>query len=153
MLGFLFMRGYNLVDMKNIINKTKKEALLTRMQKYKIFERDIQEKFIRSKGKGGQNVNKSATCVYLKHKLTGIEVKCHTERSQFLNRFLARRRLVNKIETLILGKQSEERRRIEKIRRQKRKRSKRAKEKILKLKRIRSDKKKLRFGIDAYSEE
>ena len=139
--------------MRNIINTSKKEALLAKMQKYRVFEKDIREKFIRSKGKGGQNVNKVSTCVYLKHKPTGIEVKCRAERSQGLNRFLARRRLINKIEALILGKQSEERRRIERIRRQKRKRSKRAKEKILKLKRIRSDKKKLRSAMDTYNEE
>ncbi len=126
------------------ISKTKKETLKKKMQNLGIQEEDIEEKFIRSSGKGGQKVNKTSTCVYLKHRPTGIEVKCQRERSQVLNRFLARRILANKIETLILGRLSEERKRIEKIRRQKRKRSRRAKEKMLKAKRERGEKKKER---------
>lgn len=126
------------------ISTTKKEILKKKMQELGIYEKDLREKFIRSQGKGGQNVNKTSTCVYLKHGPTGLEVKCQRERSQNLNRFLARRILVNKIETLILGKLSEERKKIEKIRRQKRKRSKRAKEKMLEYKAKRSQKKKER---------
>ena len=126
------------------VNKAKEEALRKKMEKLGIFEEDIEEKFIHSSGRGGQNVNKVATCVYLKHKLTGTEVKYQKERSQALNRFLARRCLVDKIETTILGVQSEEMKRIEKIRRQKRKRSRRAKEKILKDKKERAEKKKMR---------
>lgn len=109
-----------------------------------IREEDIDEKFIRSSGKGGQKVNKSSSCVYLKHKTTGIEVKCQKERSQVLNRFLARRILVNKIEVMVLGRLSEEKKRIEKIRRQKRRRSVRAKEKMLKEKSQRAEKKRMR---------
>ncbi len=113
------------------ISKNKEDALRQKMEELGIFEKDIKEKFIRSGGKGGQNVNKVATCVYLKHLPTKIEVKCQQERSQALNRFLARRILADKIEAKILGRESEEQQRIEKIRRQKRKRSKRAKLKIL----------------------
>lgn len=113
------------------VNPDKEEALRLRMEKLGIQEGDLIEKFIRSGGKGGQNVNKVETCVYLKHIPTGLEVKCQRERSQSINRFLARRILTDKIETKILGKESEARQRIEKIRRQKRKRSKRAKEKML----------------------
>lgn len=109
-----------------------------------IREEDIEEKFIRSSGKGGQKVNKASSCVYLKHKPTGIEVKCQKERSQALNRFFARRILVNKIETMVLGRLSEEKKRIEKIRRQKRKRSVRSKEKMLREKTQRAEKKKMR---------
>jgi protein subunit release factor B len=111
------------------------------MEKLGIREADIVEKFIRSGGHGGQNVNKVATCVYLKHLPSGFEVKCQQERLQSLNRFLARRILTDKIETAILGKQSAEEQRIAKIRRQKRKRSKRAKEKMLADKRHVSEKK------------
>jgi len=114
------------------------------MAKLGIQEKDFREKFIRSSGKGGQKVNKTSSCVYLKHKPTGIEVKCQRERSQSLNRFLALRILVNKIEALVLGKESDKQKRIEKIRRQKRKRSKRAKEKMLQNKREKAEKKKLR---------
>ncbi|MCK4809678.1 MAG: peptide chain release factor-like protein [Candidatus Omnitrophica bacterium] len=128
----------------SIISKVKKEALEGKMRELNIREEDIEEKFIRSGGKGGQKVNKTSTCVYLRHVPTGIEVKCQRERSQALNRFFARRILTNKIETLKLGKLSEERKRIEKIRRQKRKRSRRAKEKILQDKAKRGEKKKIR---------
>ena len=107
-------------------------------------EEDIVEKFIRAQGAGGQNVNKVSTCVYLRHLPTGVEVKCQQERSQALNRFLARRILLKKIESRILGRVSEEQKRIEKIRRQKRKRSRRAKLKILEAKRRHSEKKTLR---------
>jgi len=101
------------------------------MEKLGLRESDLIEKFVRSQGKGGQNVNKLSTCVYLKHLPTGLEVKCQQERSQALNRFIARRILADKLEKIILGKKSEEEQRIAKIRRQKRKRSKRAKEKML----------------------
>jgi len=117
------------------------------MHKYVIRESDLVEKFLKSTGKGGQNVNKVATCVYLKHIPTGMEVKCQKERSQALNRYLARVLLVKKIENRILGKYSEERKRIEKIRRQKRKRSKRAKLKILESKRLHSSKKSMRVSV------
>jgi protein subunit release factor B len=124
------------------VSPDKEQALAERMEKLGIREEDILEKFIRSGGHGGQNVNKVATCVYLKHLPSGVEVKCQQERSQALNRFLARRVLADKIETAILGKQSEEEQRIAKIRRQKRKRSKRAKDKMLADKRHVAEKKK-----------
>lgn len=117
-----------------------------------IFEKDIVEKFIRSSGKGGQKVNKTSTCVYLKHLPTEIEVKCQRERFQSINRFLARRILTDKIERMIRGRESEEQQRIEKIRRQKRKRSKRAKLKMLEEKRKHSQKKKER-GFRLESED
>ncbi|MFC1666307.1 peptide chain release factor family protein [Candidatus Omnitrophota bacterium] len=122
----------------------KEEALNLKMASLGIKETDLEEKFIRSSKKGGQKVNKSSTCVYLKYKPAGIEVKCQRERSQALNRFLARRILVSKIEALILGKRAAKEKEIEKIRRQKRKRSRRAKEKVLRYKKMRSEKKKLR---------
>lgn len=126
------------------VNPKKQKALEDKIQRLKIFEKDIVEKFIRSGGKGGQKLNKTSTCVYLRHIPTGIEVKCQRERSQALNRFLARRILANKIEEMLIGQQDEERKRIEKIKRQKRKRSKRAKERILKEKKIQAEKKRLR---------
>lgn len=129
------------------VSPQKVNALYEKMAKLGIKESDLVEKFVLSSGKGGQNVNKRATCVYLKHIPTGIEVKCMKERSQGLNRFLARRILVNKIEQLILKKQSEEQKRIEKLRRQKRKRSKRAKEKVLREKKIQAEKKQMRSKV------
>lgn len=130
--------------METEVRKSKQAALTKKMRELEIYEKDIKEKFIRSSGKGGQNVNKVSSCVYLKHLPSGIEVKCQQERSQELNRFLARRILVKKIETLKLGEASEERKRIGKIRKQKRRRSRRAKEKILKEKKEQAEKKKAR---------
>jgi len=126
------------------ISPGKEEALLRKMEGLGIRESDLMEKFVRSGGRGGQNVNKVSTCVYLKHLPTGIEVKCQQERSQALNRYLARRILADKVERLILGRKSEEEQRIAKIRRQKRKRSKRAQEKILADKRRLGEKKRER---------
>lgn len=126
------------------VKKSKERELRRRMKKLKIHEKDLKENFIRSSGKGGQRTNKVATCVYLKHIPTGVEVKCQKERSQSINRFLARRLLTDKIESIIFKKKSKEQQRIEKIRRKKRKRSQRAKEKMLEEKKKRSEKKKMR---------
>ena len=113
-----------------MLSQRKEKTLYDRMERLGINESDIIERFVRSSGAGGQKVNKTSTCVYLKHIPSGIEVKCQKERSQVLNRFLARRILADKIEQVQLGKKSEEAKRVAKIKRQKRKRSKRAKEKI-----------------------
>ena len=126
------------------IGRDKEDALRAKMDSLGIKEADLEEKFIRSGGKGGQKVNKTSSCVYLRHRPTGIEVKCQEERSQALNRFLARRILSAKIESLVLGRRAEAKKEIEKIRRQKRKRSRRAKEKMLKYKKMHSEKKELR---------
>ncbi|MGB9735200.1 MAG: peptide chain release factor family protein [bacterium] len=131
-----------------MIKESKQKELLERMERLGIKEQDIIEKFLRSQGHGGQNVNKTSTCVYLKHKPTGIEVKMQRERSQALNRFLARRLLVDKIEQMMLGEKSRIQQEIERIKRQKRKRSRRAKEKILQEKKHTSIKKALRSKVD-----
>ncbi|MGO9380092.1 MAG: peptide chain release factor family protein [Dissulfurispiraceae bacterium] len=129
------------------VTNTKEQALKTIMEGLNIRESDIQESFVRSGGHGGQNVNKTSTCVYLKHIPTGLEVKCQKERSQALNRYHARVLLVRKIEQQIRGQQSDEIQKIEKLRRQKRKRSKRAKEKMLADKVVQSKKKRLRAAV------
>jgi protein subunit release factor B len=126
------------------VRPEKQEALRLKMERLGIREQDIIEKFIHGGGKGGQKINKTASCVYLKHRPSGIEVKCQAERSQLLNRFLARRILAEKIEKKLLGEQSEEIQRIEKIRRQKRKRSRKAKIKMLQAKKKRAKIKLLR---------
>ncbi|MFH1776541.1 MAG: peptide chain release factor-like protein [Candidatus Omnitrophota bacterium] len=123
------------------LSAQKEKSLFDKMENLGIKEADIIERFIRSSGAGGQKVNKTSACVYLKHLPTGIEVKCQKERSQILNRFFARRILTNKIENMLIGKKSEEQQRLAKIRRQKRKRSKRAKEKILQIKKLHAQKK------------
>ena len=95
------------------------------MEELGIFEKDIEEKFVRSSGHGGQNVNKTSTCVYLKHIPTGIEVKCMKDRSQSINRFFARRELVKRIEVLS-GESSSGDTEREKIRKRKAKNKKRS---------------------------
>jgi protein subunit release factor B len=82
------------------VSEEKNRWLKERMEALGIHEKDIEERFVRSSGRGGQKVNKTSSCVYLKHIPTGIEVKCMEGRSQFLNRFLARRELVKRIEKL-----------------------------------------------------
>jgi len=130
------------------VSPAKQKALYDKFEKYGIREEDIEEKFVRSPGNGGQNVNKVSTAVYLKHLPTGTEVKYHRERTQALNRFLARRLLAEKIEEAALGKMSAKQQAIEKIRRQKRKRSKRAKEKMLEAKKFNAQRKDGRKKIE-----
>ena len=131
-----------------MISSEKDRALREKMEQLGIKESDIIERFVRSGGHGGQNVNKVSTCVYLKHVPTGVEVKCQQERYQALNRFFARRLLVQKIESMMLGKESEEQQRAERIRRQKRRRSRRAKEKMLETKHLQTRKKRERAKPD-----
>ena len=107
------------------VSKDKNIWLRDRMEELGIFEKDIDEKFVRSSGHGGQNVNKTSTCVYLKHIPTGIEVKCMKDRSQSINRFFARRELIKKLETLT-GQSTPEDIKREKIRKQKAKSKKRS---------------------------
>lgn len=131
------------------VSPEKEESLRERLNSLGIFEKDLKETFVRSGGRGGQKVNKTSTCVYLKHMPSGFEVKCQKSRSQGLNRYYARIYLYEKMKRSIKGRESEEEQKIAKIRRQKRKRSKRAKEKMLAEKRLQSIKKAERtFKID-----
>jgi len=130
------------------ISSEKENALIKRMRRLGVAEKDLEETFVKSSGPGGQKVNKTSTCVCIRHSPTGLTVKCQRERSQSLNRFLARRILMDKIERRQKGVVSREKEKIEKIRRQKRKRSKRAKEKMLDEKKYQSEKKRLRTSVD-----
>src|SRR3989338_2075935 len=123
------------------VSPKKQQDLDALMRRLGVTEADLDESFIRSGGPGGQNGNKGSTCVVLRHRPSGLEVRCQQERSQSLNRFLARRILLNRLEAQRLGALSAEAPRIAKLRRQKRKRSKRAKEKILAAKHLHARKK------------
>src|SRR5215472_10035875 len=110
------------------VDAEKQDQLARRMEALGVREADLEETFVRSGGHGGQNVNKTATCVMLRHRPTGLQVKCQATRQQGLNRFLARRLLLDRIEEQQTGRIAAERARVEKIRRQKRRRSRHAKQ-------------------------
>ncbi|MGN6718631.1 MAG: peptide chain release factor family protein [Candidatus Binatia bacterium] len=129
------------------VSAEKERQLVERMATLDVREEDIEEQFVRSSGAGGQNVNKVSSCVLLHHRPSGIRVRCQKERSQGLNRFLARRILLEKIESLRRGTAIEAQRRIAKIRRQKRRRSRRAKLRMVEEKRHRGETKALRSAV------
>jgi protein subunit release factor B len=112
------------------VSEGKNQWLKDKMEALGIRENDLEEKFVRSSGRGGQKVNKTSSCVYLRHIPTGIEVKCMRDRSQSVNRFLARRELVNRIEKLS-GKLVPDDIKREKIKRQKSRRERRSRLKVI----------------------
>lgn len=108
------------------VTAQKEDELRARMAACGLAETDIEESFIRSGGPGGQHVNRTESCVYLRHKPTGLEVKMQKARSQGLNRFYARRRLCELLEAQLLGDRSPEALEREKIRKQKSRRRRRS---------------------------
>ena len=121
------------------VSEKKEKALLDRMCELNVKENDLEESFIRSSGPGGQKVNKTSSCVFLRHIPTDITIKYQKERSQSLNRFFARRTLLDQIELKQKGYIIEDKKRIEKIKSQKRKKRKRTKEKLKAIKPKQSD--------------
>ncbi len=131
-----------------MVSPEKKEELEKKMEDLGLFEEDIIEKFILGSGAGGQKINKTSSCVYLKHLPSGIEVKCQQERSRDLNRFLARRELCKKWEEKIHHTLSEKAKETAKIRKQKQRRSRKTQNKLRKEKALRSTIKDLRGAPD-----
>ena len=123
------------------------EKFIEKANKLAIFAEDIEESFVLGSGSGGQKINKTASCVHLKHLPTGIEVKCQKHRERPANRISAYKLLILKIEEAVLGKEAEKQKKIFKLRKQKKRRSKKAKEKMLEEKKRRSEIKELRKPI------
>ena len=130
-LYYLFVRGAGQKEPRSssmvtfAVNEKKNEWLRERMRTLGVEERDLEEKFVKSRGRGGQKVNKTSSCVFLKHVPTGIEVKFMKDRSQSINRFLARRELVERIAKL-RGIENLEHVRRDKIKKQKKRRWRRS---------------------------
>lgn len=112
------------------VSKQKQDELADRMARLHIREEDLIEKFILGSGPGGQKVNKTASTVYLKHLPSGIEIKCSQDRSQDMNRFLARRTLCERIEKEQLGIKTPKEKEIERIKKQKKRKTRKLKIKL-----------------------
>lgn len=130
--------------MAHPVTPEKLDAMTRRMAALGIAEADLLEKFVRGSGSGGQKINKTSNCVFLKHLPSGVAIKCQVDRSRELNRFLARRELCEALEHIRDGKASAKTQAIEKMRRQKRRRSRRSKQRSIADKRMLSEKKSLR---------
>ena len=107
------------------VTERKQAELEARMARLGLREQDLEEKYVRSSGPGGQKVNKTSSCVLLTHLPSGIQVKMQKERSQPLNRYYARKRLCERLEEAQLGTESPAAQKAEKIRRQKQRRQRR----------------------------
>lgn len=129
------------------IRPEKTARLAARMKALGLADGDLVEKFILGSGSGGQKVNKTSSCVYLKHEPTGMEVKCQRSRSREMNRYLARQELCDRIAERVRGEKTKRRQEQERIKRQKRRRSRRQKERMLELKRQQGEKKRLRGTV------
>ena len=114
-----------------MISKEKWDALRRAMAKFEINEDDLVEKYVLGSGSGGQKINKTSSCVYLKHEPTGIEIKCQKGRSREANRFYARRMLIDRIDQIRHQEKSKRMQEINKIRKQKKRRSRKIQAKIL----------------------
>ena len=138
--------------MPELVSITKKEQLQARMAELGIRESDLEESFILGSGAGGQKINKTASCVQLRHRPSGIDIKCQRSRSRELNRFLARRELCDRLEERVRGAASLRQQAAERIRRQKRRRSRRQQARMLADKRHQSNKKTMRQGVSGDSD-
>ena len=108
------------------ISQKKHKQLEEKMTELNINESDLKETYTLGCGKGGQKINKSETCVKLSYTKYNITITCQKTRSRALNRYYARKLLCEKIETIVLGKQSTKAKKIEKLKKQKARRKRRS---------------------------
>lgn len=127
-----------------MVSPEKQAALDARMAALGIVEDELVEKFVLGSGSGGQKINKTSSCVYLKHLPTAIEVKCQANRSREMNRFQAREDLCDRIEGIRRDKVQARIDEVEKLRRQTRPLSRRSKQRSVADKRKTSQKKSMR---------
>ncbi|HAS81126.1 MAG TPA: peptide chain release factor-like protein [Verrucomicrobia bacterium] len=113
------------------VSSEKREQLKVLMASVNVREEDLTERFILGAGSGGQKINKTSSCVYLRHAPSGIEIKCQSSRSRDLNRYYARKLLCERLDEQLRGAQSKRQQEAERIRRQKRRRSRRQQAKVL----------------------
>ncbi|STY29860.1 peptide chain release factor [Legionella wadsworthii] len=144
MLGKVSLDNWNLNYKFKMINKEKWNKLTELMVLLHVQESDLLEKFILGRGKGGQKLQKTASTVYLKHIHSGLEIKCQESRSREDNRYFARIRLCEKLQSILSNEKTKKQQTIEKLKRQKKRRSRRSKQKILEEKSRQSDRKLLR---------
>ncbi len=130
--------------MENPLGSDKINALEQRMAALGIHAADLLEKFVRGSGSGGQKINKTSNCVFLKHLPTGVCIKCQMDRSREMNRFLARRELCDQLEAIREGRAVAKTQAIEKMRRTNRPRSRNSKNRSVADKRNLSQKKSMR---------
>jgi protein subunit release factor B len=135
------------------VSTGKWEALRARMQRLGVEEAELVERFVLGGGPGGQKVNKTSSCVFLRHAASGIEVKCQRSRSRDLNRYRAREELCERLCERIEGEHSRRRALAAKIRRQKARRSRRQKQRMLEAKHRQSEKKQRRRNVDPSQEQ
>ena len=130
--------------MQNPLSAEKTAALEARLAALGIPDTDLLEKFVRGSGAGGQKINKTSNCVFLKHLPTGVCIKCQMDRSREMNRFLARRELCDQLDAIREGKAVAKTQAIEKMRRTNRPRSRNSKNRSVADKRNLSQKKSMR---------
>lgn len=134
--------------MQGPVSEDKLATLEQRMAKLGITDADLLEKFVRGSGAGGQKINKTSNCVFLKHLPTGVCIKCQMDRSREMNRFLARRELCDQLDAIRDGKAIAKTQAIEKMRRTNRPRSRNSKKRSVADKRNLSQKKSMRRRPD-----
>ncbi len=127
---------------------TLSSSYLEKARELGILPEHVEEAFVRGSGKGGQKINKTSSCVWLRHRPSGVEVRCQQYREQSKNRVAAYKLLIDKIEEKVKGVESKLARAKFKVKKQKARRTRRSKEKMLKAKRRRSEVKAFRKTVD-----